>query len=48
MLRKKAKYTEMTIYTDLIVEEADTCLKSLGIQDKDKVYEKKTKRMCSL
>tara|TARA_R100000664_G_C2749882_1_gene137206 strand:- start:664 stop:999 length:336 start_codon:yes stop_codon:yes gene_type:complete len=43
VLRKKAKYTEMTIYTDLIVEEADTCLKSLGIQDKDKVYEKKPK-----
>jgi hypothetical protein len=42
-VRKKVKYTEMTVYDDLVVEEADTHLKSLGIKEDDLVYKHRPK-----
>ena len=42
--KTKIKYTEMTVYEDLVIKKAKTCLKSLGIESRDKVYKVKPKK----
>ena len=44
--KHKVKYTEMTLYTDLVIKHERTCLQSVGITKEDKVYKNKPEKCC--
>ena len=44
LVNKKINYTEMTVYSDLVVRQAKTCLMSLGIKKTDRVYKRRPRK----